>query len=936
MEHPSNFSRGPIDLASALIAALLLSAPLAAQQIIELRISGPASPSEHSAASFLVLPFDRPIVNNADGYSPTTTADSGGTLPSQWTQPVKLTWNFGDGEKAVIRERVSVSHQYKQGSYTLTVSAEDENGVFGVGTRTVEVRNGDPQFLWIAASPSPEKNAVMTFSARAFDNPEDKLTYQWDFGDGETEEGEDLWEVRHQYVVGGRYEVTLKVLDEDGGEAETTKRVLVADATASATTQTGAEDVDASQTVATEFRANVSGALATTFNAEIHSLAGVHLQSIRPGVCRFMFTVWDPSALAFGLFVLDLRNLDHEGSKYIFSRPTASWEFYSEGAHYALRKRGLLPLGAKGLGGLTQSLADLGPVAGTSPFGFETSVRFGWGSGSLEMTFMPGRFVTGKLSALFNSSEQGPLEGRPITINGKFSIDLEAARREGMVNYDGCAGEPLEIERQWPKDKTQHVDYRKPRIKLRFNQDIDPTTVTNSTFEVGFTDTSGELLTITGRLLKDDDTVVFVPASSLRSGVRYTARVRTGDEGVRSKSGSKLEETDGNGWQSWRFTTSIDFQTDGDASKLLACHMYQTARDVPLIVDKPAIARVYANWKQHLDVHPDAQVKEFNARVVLRHSDWSELANTHYRFVRPDLWQSRGIDTAAAEHTAQVTNFEPFAGMLPSTRFSLQVRQEPGKDLKNVYSGRCPSVLWDKSPRLKVDVFFLKIGELGTDEELLATVTPVVRDLVSKARTYAWQMFPLQEIEFSVPRFVDPPTTPTQLSSCDPLCWLEGDGVDWPGLGEWLRTQSSADVIALIGPHEILGGGGYASVRLPEGQGLLASSIGLNPAYFGRYVNALVHEMGHVLGIEHIPTVTYTERSRVAALRNGSADLLFKGIEGFRMSRDGSVGWNKSFEEGNEEAKWLTPLMFPGTIDQDSAFIANHQYRKIQKMFDQK
>jgi len=45
-------------------------------------------------------------------------------------------------------------------------------------------------------------------------------------------------------------------------------------------------------------------------------------------------------------------------------------------------------------------------------------------------------------------------------------------------------------------------------------------------------------------------------------------------------------------------------------------------------------------------------------------------------------------------------------------------------------------------------------------------------------------------------------------------------------------------------------------------------------------------------------------------------------------------GWNKSSVDGNAEVAWLVPLRFPRALPTDSTFIANYQYRQIQRMFE--
>jgi PKD repeat protein len=956
------------------LLALVLAVPALAQEGgATLRIQGTSSPSEQHAATYVLLPYDPPTSVDGEGYHPKTTADAGGTLPSEWTRPVKYTWDFGDGTApVVVRERVSMSHQFKQqGDYTITVTAENEGGVFATGERSVAVRNGKPKVLRIAAHPSPSQDAVMVFSAWAEDTPEDELTYTWDFGDGDQSSGVDLIELTHQYLVGGQYEVKLTVEDADGGSAEETETVRVVDASSDDTTQAGSDEIDPNETVQTAFQADFSGAISGAIDGDIRSLGGVHLQAIRPGLCRFMFTVWDPALLGYGLFVLDMKSLTADGGIYTYSNPSAALVFYPRGEHYELKQRSFNPSGLAGLGGLvarmtggSEELAgevgkqmpfigtkareprDLGPPAATSPFGLDDgSANYGWQSGTLEMTFLPGRFARGTINAMFDTKdEDAPNDGAPISVSGGFAIDLEAARRDGIVNYEGCAAEPLEITSRWPKEDAKHFSIRRPPMRVRFNQDIDPESISDTTIQVGYNGPQGQFQAVAGRRLISEETVRFVPDEPLLGGVRYTVRVKTGDDGVRGKSGSKFEEvadpvTTDPEWTGWRFSTKLDFIPESDESELLSCHTFQTARDVPLIVGKPAFARIYANWKQYDQVALDDQTEKFRARVTLPDAAGGELTSVWHEFIRPDAWARHGIRRERMQHTAQLP-FTPYEGMGPGPTVSLEVAVGPGEEPRNVYRARCAAEPWTEQPTLTVDTFFLKIGDFA-DEEQLNQVTPLVRDLVSRARTFAWQNFPVKEIEFSVPRFVDPPIIPQWLPGCGQGCWLEGPGDDerllnwiWGGLEEWLSAQSNADIIAVVGPHAIFGGGGTAFVRLPQGQARLATSISLEAAYFDRYVHSFVHEIGHTLTLEHIPTVSKPERTRLTALRNGDVPLKFQGIEGLRMSRDGQVAWNKSSEEGNEEGPWLTPLMYPATISTDQNFISRPQYRRIQKFFE--
>jgi hypothetical protein len=160
-------------------------------------------------------------------------------------------------------------------------------------------------------------------------------------------------------------------------------------------------------------------------------------------------------------------------------------------------------------------------------------------------------------------------------------------------------------------------------------------------------------------------------------GVTYTARIKTGYDGVLDLDGNTLKSEEGEDWYAWSFSTMPNFvpsQTSAPGAENLSCHVFQTVRDVPLIAGKPAVARIYAHWKKHPEVHDDAQVKEFVGRIALIEERPEigpiEIATDFVRFVQPDLWASRGVDKAKAEHTGELF-FLPRAGLASSLRVKL-------------------------------------------------------------------------------------------------------------------------------------------------------------------------------------------------------------------------------------------------------------------------
>ena len=472
-----------------------------------------------------------------------------------------------------------------------------------------------------------------------------------------------------------------------------------------------------------------------------------------------------------------------------------------------------------------------------------------------------------------------------------------------------------------------------------------------------------------------------MPEEPLLPGVEYTARVRSGDEGVLGRGGAPLEN-DGDTWCSWRFTTRVDMEPETNGGQLLACHLYQTARDVPLILGKPAIARVFANWEPQSGVHPEHQVREFEARVVVTDGTGQVETSKWHRFVRPDLWASRGIHERAAEHTAQV-RFEPRAEGLGLLRVDLEVRSSPGAEPQRAYDAYCPTRVWDLEPELTIDFAVLRVDEWKEDPARFSEeILPTLQAIADASVEYAWQLFPFAEVHGSRVREIttleyDACRCPTQDEGEDALApargcsaeacarpaemvgmvrlddrgagvstwylenWsaetLSNGGGGYAGLRDRLAALSSADVVVVFLPPRLTGGGNTGRM-LADGRGVVLSIASDRDEHFSRYVEGTVHELGHVLDLQHLPTIADGMLPSPIGRRSRSArrqlPFEYKGIEGLRMSRDGDTCWNKSSQEGNEQNVKLFALMSPATVSTDQAFIANHHYRQIQRLLE--
>lgn len=887
-----------------------------------IEIIGSSKPKENALTTFSALGFDRRVRNSTDGYTPST------QFPVRWTEPPQVRWDFGDGTAVNTGEALNVDHIYlEQGSYTLTVTMSDSDGIYASGTREVVVANDEPDSLRLAAAKGDKAGEIL-FTASAQDAPNDELTFMWDLGDGTTHEGIDLWQVSHQYLVEGTYEVKLKVVDDDGATVsdETSVRVTGGNDTDNVEWQSRDEEA-ALEDIVHGMNVKIGGGLNATMKSELHPLSGLLLSKIKNGDCRLVFTSWNNSQLMYGMFSLDFPVIPPGGAIYQFNKPTVGLVFTADQSAYLLQKR------TKARGSVVAGDAE--PLAGASPFGFESSMGYSVQSGSAEIEFVPREYVKGAYDVVLKSSVK---DVNPISFKADFAFDLKNSN--GFVNYEGCDdAPPLKVISTYPEIDTQHVYDLRPNVRVRFDQSVDPASVTATTFELGYPDTNGIFTPVAGRILREAKAFWLVPNLPLKSGVRYTVRLKGGEHGIKGINGAVLGDVDSDEWYSWEFTSKIDFNTQSNGKELLSCHVYQTVRDAPLIVGKPAVVRVDANWAELAGVDPAAQVKKFEARVVLIDSKSNEITGQWHQFIRPDLWKKNAINIKAAEQSALIT--------IPSVdknvalmSVNLHVRSLPGKEPSVRYFARCPVELWDKKPTLTVDLFALRTDEWFEDEAYQA-ILPVIGRLSKEIEDYAWQQFPVANLKVSshiqsvVPvneagfaTFMKDATgfiTDTEAANQYLLNVLNG-----------LEGRSSADFIILLVPHNLFEGG-KTHQRLSQGQAVIHSLVNDNPENFPRYVFAAVHEMGHALTLNHLPEInTAVERELVIKQVLGGGAVWFGGIDGMRMSRDGKIFWLKSSVSGNQESSSIVPLMFPKTRNTADAFIEHHQYRLIQKFFDEK
>ena len=133
-------------------------------------------------------------------------------------QQLTYFWDFGDGSTS---NQTRSMHTYKEaGKYLVRLTVTDASEADCNTATTQQVIKVNQPPCAIATGPGIScVNAEISFDgSQSTDSPDDKLTYRWDFGDGETAKGV---KVLHKYKKGGDYIVTLTVVDDSGSMCDT-------------------------------------------------------------------------------------------------------------------------------------------------------------------------------------------------------------------------------------------------------------------------------------------------------------------------------------------------------------------------------------------------------------------------------------------------------------------------------------------------------------------------------------------------------------------------------------------------------------------------------------------------------------------------------------------------------------------------------------------
>jgi PKD repeat protein len=152
--------------------------------------------------------------------------DASGTTAALGTAILSYRWDFGDGDTET-KTSATVVHDFDPGSYIVTLTVTDSNGISASTSQLLTVTPGTPPEADINFSPdSPVAGQTVYFTGEASRAAPGRriVRYSWRFGNGLTATGTAPTTV---YGAAGSYTVVLTVTDDVGQRGTASTSITV-------------------------------------------------------------------------------------------------------------------------------------------------------------------------------------------------------------------------------------------------------------------------------------------------------------------------------------------------------------------------------------------------------------------------------------------------------------------------------------------------------------------------------------------------------------------------------------------------------------------------------------------------------------------------------------------------------------------------------------
>lgn len=811
-------------------------------------------------------------------------------------------WDFGDGSPTLTGVALGKTHHTyaDEGTYTVSVTSTDSHGSVASVSTQVQIKNVAPRIVDLQAPADVKIGKSATFLSKVQDpGTKDVLTYEWDFGDGtSSSSGIDLRNPKHAFQKQGVFVVSLTVSDGDGGSVSRTIIVPV------------------EQWFDVQRKGQISGGFTTTTPTPpgFMLISSKTSAEVSPGYCAVTILIGAEKD------VLIL------GGQVPAPFRTGSYPV----RHYQSKSQ-------VGLTAQDRISCDLPGVdcSGGLPVGQATG-------GNITITQVSPKEIRGSfsISTQINYSLSGAFVAAPSAVFGMpISVEEGTCIRTGDLQVTDFSWKSLDHPQNSRFQQNTLVDYESPEIQLVLSEDVDLDSFFSG-FVVEYQRPDGQFEEVPGLLLGvDDHTVSWSPLEDLMDGVIYRATVKHGQDGVRGEDGETMKAP-----FVWQFETLLNLGEDRNG---IAATLYQVAADASLVPGKQTLTRVYVNWTEKKEVHPDAQTKSATVEVSVKDDKKQELyAKKTVNVKRPDLYSKDEIKHGLS--SINFFNWEPKGSESSPLKVEVEQRTQIAATPKT-FTGRENFQFYKRSKNLLVDYFILNFE--GIPPALTKAVTIQGHALAHRAEPYVTQNFPVPdtEIRYRGPVTMTFPDLPvfTKTVQGHEVRIFGIPGVAEKAVDDWVmehfydqvKSKSNADIILVISPklQPTLAGFTYRSYPpLSAGAGIPRLVAAFLPD--GAGVATIAHEFGHSFDLRHTTTGPCSIAGMTTPrLQNCIQSNLSDPVEGYRLDKAGQFGWNKSATEGNAEAQntpgTVVSLMNEIALPEGLGFILPSDYEQLQKAY---
>ncbi|MFC2078619.1 PKD domain-containing protein [Candidatus Bipolaricaulota bacterium] len=172
-------------------------------------------------------PTARIVSESQEGVPPLSIQFDGATSDDDDGIVCSYQWAFGDGTTS---ESMRPVHVYTlSGEYSVTLTVTDNDGDSSIANMSILILEPNaPPVATFTAAPSAvvPQETVQFDAAGSLDGDGWIVSYQWDFGDGQTAHG---MIVEHQFSTPGTFTVILRVIDNNDAVGAIQSEILVVD-----------------------------------------------------------------------------------------------------------------------------------------------------------------------------------------------------------------------------------------------------------------------------------------------------------------------------------------------------------------------------------------------------------------------------------------------------------------------------------------------------------------------------------------------------------------------------------------------------------------------------------------------------------------------------------------------------------------------------------